>query len=620
MRNILILTVSVSLLLCGCSEKPERKAAKEVRKSAANARKVISDSRTAAQRIMREGDPVNGTSSENIKNAAAKSQKNFNEAQKLIRESFERAQSEMEISLRKNSRQAGQFATPAIITSGNILFSQALHQQSRLASLATPIDSLIDDISKKVMAIGDFSTVKSLREKLIEANKKEIKQLGDVLGKGTDSYLGLKEQLSVEEKKLVAIDRKLQSLESVAKDSETAANKIEKSAASKLRAAEALAGDEKLALQNEAYDLQLSKQEFSMKLQTANDEIEILESQASIITPIANKLVKDINAIEKMIDDLGNAKGNDKLLEDIQLIENKSNEYAKSILQYIADIDQALMRYLSSVGAVTDLLDKAKEQYSNVKGSSGRDMAKSRLADCLLWKAGVYAESMRLQKNLAFRVKSVATAADSSISERLSSLNDKVLNAAGEYGTKALDCYDLAITEYENISGSGEFDCSIRKTIILALYGKMAFAEFLGDTALSDAESDKAYKIADAATEKAEKLIEETKACDPMFAMSITVRMIGGEIDYTPKLRVDLAGYYEDIRKDFQSWNKLKGVDKEAEVNRLLGVLQNMMPAEDPEAFNKVLGPEMEQLKAAKKKGFDEDDLDFDSSGSDPNY
>lgn len=623
MRNILIFIVSVSLLLSGCSEKPERKAAKEVRKSADKARKVISDGRVAARRIMRE-DSLAAAANSDIEDIARKSQEEFSKAQKLIGESFETARIEIENSIRKNTRQAGLLVTPALVISGNNLFSQALFQQSSLAAFGTPIDSLINDISNKVLAIGDLATSAVLREKLIKANEKELNGLRAVLDQGTDSYPGLKKQLKTEQKKLVAIDRKLQGLEAAAKKAEAMANKIEKSAAKKLRAAEGLSGDEKLTLQNEAYDLRLSKQEYSMKLQSANDEIAVFESQVSIIAPMISKLVNDIKSVEKTINDTIHLNGNAKLLADIREIKSKSNEHATSIQQSLGGINSALMGYLASMDGVTALLDQAMEQYKSVKSNSGREMAKSRLAACLLWKASVYAESMRLQKNLTFRVKSVMATADSAMADKLGLVVEKVSTAADEYGAKSLENYDLAIAEYENVSGSGEFDCAVRKSQILALYGKIALAEFLGDTAMSDEEIDKAYAIADATAEKAEELIEKAKECDPLFAKSITVRLVGGEIDYTPKLRVDLAGYYEEIRKDFQSWNKLKGGDKETEVNRLLAVLQGMMPAEDMEAFEKVLGPELEQLKAAKKKGFDEDyDFgvdDFGSAGADPNY
>lgn len=621
MRNILIFIVSVSLLLSGCSEKPDREAAKEVRKSADKARKVISDGRVAARRIMRDNS-LAAAASNDIEESVRKSQEEFRNAQKLIGESFENARIEIENSIR-NNRQAGPLATPALVISGNNLFSQALFQQSSLADFGTPIDSLIDDISNKVLAIGDLSTSAVLREKLIKANEKELNGLRDVLDQDTDSYPGLKKQLKIEEKKLAAIDRKLQGLEAAAKEAETMANKIEKSAVEKLRAAEGLSGDEKLALQNEAYDLRLSKQQYSMKLQSANDEIAIYESQVSIIAPMVSKLVNDIKSVEKTINDTIRLNGSAKLLADIREIKSKSDEHVKSIQQTLGGINSALMEYLASLDGVTALLDQAMEQYKGVKSNSGREMAKSRLAACLLWKAGVYAESMRLQKNLTFRVKSVMATADSAMADMLDLVVEKISKAADEYGVKSLENYDLAIAEYENVSGNGEFDCAVRKTQILALYGKIALAEYLGDTAMSDEESEKAYAIADDTVEKADELIEKAKECDPLFAKSITARLLDGEIDYTPKLRVDLASYYEEIRKDFQSWNKLKGSDKEAEVNRLLGVLQGMMPAEDMEAFEKVLGPELEQLKAAKKKGFSEDDFgvdDFGAAGTDPNY
>ena len=614
--------MSVSILLSGCSEKPDRKAAKEVRKSANDARSAISRGRNDARRIIREGEraALEAIKKGDPDGAADISQKQFNKAQERISESFEQARAKIEQSLRKN-RNSGNAETPALITSGNILFSQALHLQSALAGASSPIDSFLDNISKRVLLMGDLATIKKQRETLITANEKEIRQFRDVLEKGTAAYPGLTAKLRAEEKKLVDIERQIKALEVEAKKARDTANSIEKSAVKKLRAADALSGDEKLALQNEAFDLRLSKKKYSMHLQSANDKIATLDTRAAIIAPTVTKIVSDISAIKDRIDSIIKAGGNDKLRGDIKAIEAAYNVHADSIKGNIDGVGAALKTYLAAFDEVTALLDQALGLYDKVKRGPSRQTAKNRKAACYLWKAGVYTECLRTQKNLISRIKSIIVASDEATADKLAAIVDASSTKVDDLANKAIENYDLAAKEYEGVPGNGEFACSVLKSRILALYGKMTLAEYLGDTAASKSDEDKFYAMSDDASENAEELAKLAKECDPLFANSVTRRMLDGEIDYTPKLRVDLAGHYEGIRKDFQSWNKLKGTDKEAEVNRLIVVLEEMKPAEDPEAFDRILEPELKLLKAAKKKGFDEDTSPgANSYGADPNY
>ncbi|MCF7956769.1 MAG: hypothetical protein K9M75_13280 [Phycisphaerae bacterium] len=623
MRYTLFIAVSVSILMSGCSEKPEREAAREVRKSSEQARSIISDSRKKARLIVHEGDRAasEAVKNGNIDGAAAISQEQFDKAQKLISDSFEQARAEIENSLRK-SRIPGNTETPALITSGNILFGEALYLQSGLVGVSSPIDSFIDKISSSVLLMGDLATSKAQRQEMIDANEKEMQQLTDVLDGGSDDYPGLKAKLNAEENKLAEIERKIKELKSEANTAAEMANLIEKSAMEKLRAADALSGDEKLALQNEAFDLRLSKKKYSMDLQAAKDKITILDSRAAITAPVVEKIIADISAVKDKIEAITSAGGNAKLTADLTEIESKYNAHAESVSNYIKGTSAALKDYLTEFDKVTALLDQALGQYEKVKRGASTLTAKNRKAACYLWKAGVYAEGVRTQKNLISRIKSIIAAADAATAGNLEKIVSAASTTADEHANAALKNYDLAAKEYEGISASGNFDCTVCKSHILALFGKMTLAEYLGSTTPDKAQQTRFFDISDNASADAEKLVKKAKECDPMFSSSITGKMWGGEIDWIPELRVDLAGYYEEVRKKFQGWNKLKGADqKEAAVKKFILELETMAPGKDPEAFDRILMPELIQLKAALKKGFDETALiNTNSAGGDPNY
>jgi hypothetical protein len=71
-------------------------------------------------------------------------------------------------------------------------------------------------------------------------------------------------------------------------------------------------------------------------------------------------------------------------------------------------------------------------------------------------------------------------------------------------------------------------------------------------------------------------------------------------------MSVDLGAQYEELKRQFQPWKKLRGDDKKAEVERMLAMLDNMKPPLDPQEFDRIIGPERKAMEDQMAKGFDE--------------
>ena len=71
-------------------------------------------------------------------------------------------------------------------------------------------------------------------------------------------------------------------------------------------------------------------------------------------------------------------------------------------------------------------------------------------------------------------------------------------------------------------------------------------------------------------------------------------------------MAIDADLYAEGLVTQFQGWKKLKGPEAEAEVNKLLTLLETMSKVESPAVMDK-LKVEWDALKAAKEKGFAEE-------------
>ncbi len=190
------------------------------------------------------------------------------------------------------------------------------------------------------------------------------------------------------------------------------------------------------------------------------------------------------------------------------------------------------------------------------------------------------------------------------VSTTLADIAGKYTQVDEQTNTAVMDTYDKAIAGYISAGTAGEAGKHIMSSQALALYGKMNFAEQLGD-----------YDTADAALDGARALLEKILEADPRLRTSMTARLVSESMDYVPPMPVDYAARYEELKKQFQPWRRLSGDVKKAEVERLLAMLDDMPPPLDPGEFKRIIEPERQALHAQMTKGFEEPAFDM----SDPN-
>ncbi|GAF75960.1 unnamed protein product, partial [marine sediment metagenome] len=110
--------------------------------------------------------------------------------------------------------------------------------------------------------------------------------------------------------------------------------------------------------------------------------------------------------------------------------------------------------------------------------------------------------------------------------------------------------------------------------------------------------------VVDEALALADELMEKAQNCDTGFARSVTARLLTGSAEFVPSMAVDNTIYYNGLKKEFQAWKTMRGTEKEAEVNRLLAMLDSMGRPQDQDGFDRIIGPERQQLEAALARGF----------------
>lgn len=567
-RNIVTAAVLVGLVLSGCSDNPEDKAAKEIREGTQKAVDVIESN----------GD--------------------LQEAEKYIKDA-----------LRKAGR-AGASAEPAYLASGNLAVARAQTLHMALSSHAEPVSKVIDRISKYMHKLNNLSVQADLLDSFFAATNTEVEEFDKVLT-GDAEQTGLKAKLMTVDTNLQQLRQEKEQLENKLEQKSAEAGGIQKQADEQLLKAQATIGDEKLKFQKQGYDLLLSKNSFYEIIQATADEIELIDSQITIVNLVKQKLQEYIKIVEGKISDIENSTGGADFKAMLSDIQKQIDDHNSLITRAAGDLKTKHSQYGTKAEEIVTLFEQAAEDYEKIRTRGMlSEMADFRRGGCFFNIASTSVDSMKFQQHTASRLQSVLAASEDPIADSLSQIVVECTQLASDHNKKGMVNFDLAIETFTKLHGklrnrNDEFACSVMKSHALALYGKMELAELTGN-----------YDLSDEIAVTAQELMAKVEACSPGFATeSITARLFAGSMDYIPVLPIDQTKYYENFRDQIQSARKLRGDERETEFNRLLKEIEGMaVHPKDPELFARMIAPERERIEEALAQGFDEeiDDDEFD--------
>ena len=573
-KSVLYAAVCLSLMV-GCSDNPQDKAAKELRRAADDALALAEKGPSV--------DPANGTT--DAGDVYANARKKLGQA------------------LAKAGRDAGEAADSAYLAGGHLYFAHVRHIRNQLAQQNLPIEEAIDDLSVLAEKIVKLQIQQESLDQLKKAMEAEISRLGELL-KGTAAKKGVQAQLAEVKNQLAAFAQQQGQLETAKQKAQDEAGLIEAQANTKLQQAQLASGPEKADLEKEGFALLLAKKAPLAKAQKAIDQMEILDGKVALAKPKAEKLQNDVDKTARRIGEIEGSAEKRKLQDHLETIKEQLVEYNADAGSLAAKVAKGLDAYTATETEMTELLGKAIDDYDKIQSRSLKQTRDSRRGDSHLCKASVIAERIAFNEHIAARLQAIASADPGTVSTTLANIATKYTRVDEQANAAVMEMYDKAIAAYISAGASGEAGKHIMSSQALALYGKMNFAEQLGD-----------YDEADAALDEARALLEKILEADPKLRTSMTARLVSESMDYVPPMPVDYAARYEELKKQFQPWRRLSGDEKKAEVERLLAMLDEMPPPLDPVEFKRIIGPEQQALQAQMAKGFEEAAFDL----SDPN-
>jgi hypothetical protein len=573
-KSVLYAAVCLSLMV-GCSDNPQGKAAKELRRAADDALALVEKGPSV--------DPANGTTDAG--------------------DVYAEARKELGQVLAKAGADAGEAADSAYLAGGNLYVAHVRHKRNQLAQQNLPIEEAIDDLSVLAEKIVKLQIQQESLEQLEKAMEAEISRLGELL-EGAGEKKGVKAQLAEVKGQLAAFLQQQGQLETAKQKAQDEAGRIEAQANAKLQQAQLASDPEKEALEKERFSLLLAKKAPLAEAQKALDQMEILDGKIALVEPEIEKLQNDVDKTARRIAEIEDPAEKRKLRDQLDEIKEDLDDYNAAAGSLAAKVAKGLEAYTDRATEMTDLLKKAIDDYDKIRSRSLKQTRESRRGDSYLCKASIIAERIAFNKHIAARLQAIASADPGTVATTLADIAARYTQVDEQANASAMGDYDQAVAAYTSAGTSGKAGKHIMSSQALALYGKMNFAEQLGD-----------YDKAATALGEARALLEKILEADPKLRTSMTARLVSESMDYVPPMPVDYAARYEELKKQFQPWRRMSGDQKKAEVERLLAMLDDMPPPLDPGEFKRIIEPERQALQAQMTKGFDEPAFDM----NDPN-
>ena len=554
MRRLSLWLAAVSLLLTGCRDNPQDKAAKEVH-----------------QQIQ-----------------AALAQSDVVAAQQQIQSAISRY------------RPTGSAQDSANLVSGHLTLSRGHTQRTELPLKTVPVRNAADAIAAQLVLSQQWLLEKERIDKMLALHDSEIVELNALII-GTSAQPGLQTRLSEAQAERAehlsqkqAVQKEKDKIQAVIDDYQTRSETL-------LKQADMAKGDEKLSLQQQAYTLMLQRKNDYVQAQTAEHKIALLDDQIALIETRVRSLQDNLKKTQEQIAALETAPSRQLLKTQQTEITQLLSDRQKRIYEHADAIKTGLDAYRQAAQEVADILRQAAEHYQKVRSPNAALAAVMRQADCYACAAMAGAEEILFLRELAARLSGIVAAADETLTlglaERLplsADLDPEQLQTVIAFFDEADKAYEDAMERARRIPERGrEAAVSVLKSQLLAVQSKMQLADALAQ-----------YDLASQTQTRLEELKQKGQGFGSLFTFSETARLLDKGLAFVPSLPVNVELYFEGIRQRFAEWKRLATpAQQAAAVEKNLAEMDELVRAYGDE-MSRLIEPLKQEMLAAKERGF----------------
>ncbi|MHC4233342.1 MAG: coiled-coil domain-containing 149 family protein [Planctomycetota bacterium] len=552
------------LWVTGCTDNPDAKAAKEMRNQTAE----------AVQASVTEKD-------------------------------YDAAQQKVMASLQKN-RPQGLTKDAALLASGNLAMVKGQQMQADVAPLAVQLRTSANHLEKILRDSEKFLLEKERNEMLLAVEDQESTELQKLLS-GDDETEGLNSQLEQVDAQSQQLLSQKTSMQAEREQIQAVLDDYQGNADLLLRQAELAKGAARLDLEKQALALLQERKDHYLKAQTLENKMAVLDGDIALVQVRFDGLTQNIQDVQQRIEAIDTSPTRTALKQQMREIEDALNGNQQRLGTVSGKIAGEFAAYRKASEQACAVYEEALAEFEKIRSGDASFAATVRSADSAHHIAVARSTVISVYKDLSERLQGLLDTADpvfiSAMQSKLPLQQDRV------YKKKAFESFDQSIEIYEKaISQAGRMGadarCSLLKSKLLALYGKMQLADLTGE-----------FTLADSTETAMNDLIQTGTELGTCFTQSETMRVVTNEgLDYLPSLPLNMDVFIDGKKQELSEWKQLPVSEQEPVVDNNLQQIDELV-AQHGQDVAQELEPLKLEMLAAKEGGFKETQV-----AKDPNF
>jgi hypothetical protein len=507
-------------------------------------------------------------------------------------EVYDAAQQKVAASLQQN-RSQGLTKDAALLASGNLALIKARQMQAGLDPLIFQIRASTNKLDKMLRDSEALLLEKDRIEIRLGMGEQERSELQALLT-GDDSSPGLNQQLQEMDAQRQDLVSQKESLQADRDQVQAVLDQHQTDADALLQDAELARGDRRLDLERQAFDILAQRKDHYVSAQSLENEIAVLDAEIQLVQLQVDGLSQSIQEVQQQIESIDSA----VLDQQRREIEGRVSENRQLLSSASTEIANALTTYRKACEEIDAVHEEAMAELEEIRSGDADFAATVRLADAAYHTASAQSAFVYTLKDLQERLQGLLDTADpvlaSEIRSQLPMQQDTMTQK------KAFESFDKSIEAYQKAASQAgrlgtDARCSILKSHLLALYGKMQLADL-----------NEMFGRADETEAAMNELIQEGEELGTCFTQSETKRLIDNRgLDYLPALPLNMEVFLDEKTRELSEWKGLPISEQEIAVDDNIQQIDKLIAQYGDQVAGQ-LEPLKQEMLDAKERGFKE--------------
>lgn len=545
------------LCISGCSDNPDVKAAKETRSKTAEAVQMS-----------------------------------------VAKKDYDAAQQKVMASLQQN-RPQGLTKDASLLASGNLALTKGRQMQADLGSHTLQLRISTNKLEKILRNSEKLLLEKERIEMLLTVGDQEILELQNLVD-GDEQTEGLTKQLQQVDTQRQELLSQKASMQAERDQIQSVLDEFQSNADALMHQAELTKGNPRLDLEKQAFAILQQRKDHYIKAQTLEDKMAVLDGDIALVQVDVDSLTQNIQEAYQRIEAIDTSPTRAALKQQKRQIEETLDGNQQRLSAAASEIAAEFAAYRKAFEQVSSVYEEAMTEFEKIRSGDAEFAATLRLADSTYQVALASSAFVRVHKDLSQRLQGLLDTANpifiSAIQSKLPvqyDSNADDIKKGLEYFDRSIETYEKAVSQAGRMGG--DIKCSLLKSKLLALYGKMQLADLTGE-----------FDLANATETAMDDLIQSGTEEGVCFTQSEVMRVVtNGGLNYLPSLPLNMEVFIEGKTQELSAWKSLPLSEQETVVDNNIQQIDELI-AEYGQDIAQQLEPLKQEMLAAKERGFEE--------------